>query len=621
MNSSVSSREKNSENFIFCLAFLLALTLRLVHLNTNPLTDIEAKWALQALAIARGDHPILGGQPGYIILTAISFFIFNGSNFVARFWPAMIGSGLVLVPFAFRKDLGLKAAVILSFALALDPGLLAISRMAGSPILAVSFTAMCLATWRCKKVKIAGFLGGMALLSGPSIWFGVMGFGISWIILRYVINSKVVNEETESNEGLSDFARNSLAEVEVLETNQHSNGDSNPLKVALIWGILTIIFAGTLFFLVPAGLSAWAGSLVDFFRGWTTIFLLKPGFLLLAVLIYSTLALFFLINRLFRSGFKQRNISLKSLVLCVTFLLLVLTYPAHQVGDLAWMLVPLWIIAALEMSDQLVLVDDQKLEIIVTSVITFIFMAFIWLNLVSFPVLTNSPLPVQSPILLSIQKFFQSIGFLVNGTSLSRILIWVGSLLIYMMSMLLVSAIWDKRVAKLGSLWGITFALFLYTINSSIAAAGLRIPPTAEFWQPAPRLTQAYMLENTMNDISAWKIGHKRDLDVSILSTINYSGVNWLLRDWNLTHVDALSAANSPSLIILPESYDLKLASPYRKLNFVYMKTPIWDGLSLNDWLKWITNRVIPEQNSNLVLWAREDLFSDATIQTIPSIP
>jgi hypothetical protein len=626
MNMLKTTHRITFENYLFWLVFLLGLMLRFLHLGTPPLTDTEAKWALQALEIARGNHPILGGQPGYLVLTAVNFFIFSGSNFMARFWPALIGSGLVLVPVAFQKKLGLKAAIILSFALALDPGLMAVSRMAGSPILAIGFTAMCLAAWQSKKVKLAGFFGGMALLSGPSAWFGVLGLGITWGILRFVIKSKAIMEKAVDEivvDGISPekTANEKVEETRTIEEDSSSIVGQRPLKTGLTWGIVTIVLTGTLFLLIPAGLSAWAGSLIDFFRGWGTVFLIKPGFLITALLLYSTMALVFVWNRFWRGGFKHDAVIIEAGVLCVVFFLLAMIYPAHQVGDLAWMIVPLWVVAALQIRDQLVIVDNQKLEIALTSVMTFIFLVYIWQNLISIPNIVNNSFLVDSSILQSIQKFLQSLGLLLSGMLLSRILILLGAVLLMIMSLFLVTAIWDKKVAKLGSLWGFTFALFLYTINAGMGAAGLRIPTSAELWQPGSRFTQADLLEKTMCDLSEWKNGHNEGLDITVMSNINTPAVAWLLRDWHVTQVDTLSAVSSPALIILPEGLDVTLSSAYRKQNFVYMETPLWFSLSTNDWLKWVALREIPVQTASLVLWARDDLFSDTGVGINPATP
>jgi hypothetical protein len=59
---------------LYFIAFLLALAVRLIRLGTWTLTDVEARWALQALGVVRGAHPALGSNPAYVLLTTIVFF-------------------------------------------------------------------------------------------------------------------------------------------------------------------------------------------------------------------------------------------------------------------------------------------------------------------------------------------------------------------------------------------------------------------------------------------------------------------------------------------------------------------------------------------------------------------
>ena len=55
------------QTVLYVIAFLLALAVRLIRLGTWTLTDVEARWALQALGVAQGAHPALGSQPAYVL--------------------------------------------------------------------------------------------------------------------------------------------------------------------------------------------------------------------------------------------------------------------------------------------------------------------------------------------------------------------------------------------------------------------------------------------------------------------------------------------------------------------------------------------------------------------------
>ena len=111
-------RPLKHESILYVIAFLLAAGLRFVQLGTLPLSDAEAKWALQALNVAQGARPLLGPQPIYILLTSALFYLFGASNFLARFVPALIGSTLISVPYLFRRRFQPIPGLLLAFFLA-----------------------------------------------------------------------------------------------------------------------------------------------------------------------------------------------------------------------------------------------------------------------------------------------------------------------------------------------------------------------------------------------------------------------------------------------------------------------------------------------------------------------
>jgi predicted membrane-bound mannosyltransferase len=112
---------KSRQFIYYFIAFLLALGLRFIGLGVLPLTDKEASLALQALSLARGENPLLSGQPGYILLTSIPFYLSESTNFLARLIPALAGSLLVFTPYFWRDKLGERAAIIAAFLLAIAP--------------------------------------------------------------------------------------------------------------------------------------------------------------------------------------------------------------------------------------------------------------------------------------------------------------------------------------------------------------------------------------------------------------------------------------------------------------------------------------------------------------------
>src|SRR5512145_1476175 len=149
-----SSRTKN-EGWLYGLAFLIAIALRFIQLGAAPLTDSEATLALQALHLAQGQSPLLAPQAAYILFTSFFFAIIESTNFMARVVPALAGSALVFVPYLFREKLKPRPALILAFLFAIDPGLVALSRLSGGSILAVTFLLFAWGMWTNRRLTAA----------------------------------------------------------------------------------------------------------------------------------------------------------------------------------------------------------------------------------------------------------------------------------------------------------------------------------------------------------------------------------------------------------------------------------------------------------------------------------
>ena len=568
MDMNSTQRRFTLEHALIFLAFLFALLVRFLNLGMHPLTDQEAKLALQAAEIANGSRPLLGDHPAYLLLTAVNFFLFGTSNFMARFWPALAGAGLVLTPAAFQKQLGRKAAILLAFFLVIDPGLLAVSRMAGSQALAVGFLGLCLAALQIRRLKLAGILGGLALLSGPAIWFGVLGIGLTWLVTGR--KRKSIFQENE----------------ETVPEQEHLPRTDKVLGTMVAWAAGSLLLVGTLFLTVPNGLSAWAGSIAEFFNGWGSPARLPLWVFPVALVVYVPLAVILGSVALIRGIVTKHPVANKLGVLAGIFFLLVLVYPAHKTSDLVWMLVPVWGLAAMELGPYLDLERIKKPGVVIAVVVTFVLLVYAWLDLIS------------------IAAFFYD-----PSITRSRLLLLLGAFLILILFLSLVAAIWTEKVAWLGILCGGTIALLLYTASAGFSSAGFRRSFSAELWQPASQLVHADILAKTVKELSIWRRGQTKDLTITATNDLNSPALLWLLRDRQITLVDALSIGTTPELVILPQGVDLKISSAYREQDFILGKRPIWDNLSLDGWIRWIAYRTIPVQTDSVILWARSDLF------------
>ena len=206
----------------------------------------------------------------------VFFTLFEATNFWARFWPALAGSFLVLAPFAFRYRLGQKAALIIALGLSLDPGMVALSRLAGGPMPAIAFTVLALALLIFRAICLGGIVAGLALLSGPAVFLGLLGLGIAYGIARLLGIFK--NDEVICRIGLQPWS---------------SSNSQAKLATVLFFGAGTVLLVGTFFFRYPQGLGALASTLGTFLQGWIQPSKIPAGRLLSAIFFYATLALIF----------------------------------------------------------------------------------------------------------------------------------------------------------------------------------------------------------------------------------------------------------------------------------------------------------------------------------------
>jgi hypothetical protein len=565
------------EHALYALALAVAVGLRFLHLGALPLSDYEADWALQSLRIAQGLKPAIGPNPAYVHLTAALLYIFGATNFLARFWPALAGCALVLTPWLLRGRFGRIPALILAFGLAIDPGLVAMSHLAGGPMLAITFIILTGLMWMDDRRALAGLFAGLALLSGSSVWFGLLGLALAWAFVSAFGKKVPAQEEKKAADG---------------ETGAGpARFRPDDLRVALLWGLGTLLVVGSLLVLSPKGLSAFAMSFAAFLRGWWTLSGVPLWQTLLALPAYEILPLVLGIAGAVRSILKRDADSVRLGLWALVALVLALIYPGKQTGDLAWALLPLWALAALELSHHFDFAGHNLWEVAGTVTLVVAFLIFGWLNLAS---VTNMDL----------------------STSLAhtRLGLLAAVLFLIVLSLLLVGTGWSAAVARLGGVWGGLITVTLFTIAMATGAAGLRQPLTAELWQPEPRAGRVDLILKVANQISDLNRGYADQLPLTVLN-VNSPALRWLFRDWQVQEVDELASDATPDLIITPPG-KLSLSAEYRGEALVLREVADWDHATSADWLKWFVYRQMPLLREDVTLWVRNDLMLDSQGQS-----
>jgi hypothetical protein len=564
---------------LYWLAFLLALGLRFYQLGAAPLSEVEAGWALQALGLAHGGAVTLGAQPAYILLTSQLFSILGDTNFLARFISALAGSLIIWLPCLFRNWFGessgmRRAGVVMAFGLAIDPGLVSLSRQAGSLMPAMVFTLLALACLYNRRMVWVGIFSGLALLSGQAFLQGILILGVSWGFY-YLAGRKWTVPQPE--EGVAEQPPVSLP--------------TPSIRTGVIAFILTLLFAGSLFLRAPQGLGALAETIPAYLKTWVASSGIPVLRLPASLLVYQPIVLIIGIMGALRTWFGtwedqhvRQMVAGLSIWALVAFLLPWL-YAGRQVGDIAWVLIPLWALAAIELSHSLLADEDRATRLVAAglALLLFVFAVIGWINLLS-----------------------------IGRYQVNVLLYWgiiIGAFLLGSIAVLLVIAGWSSKAAKLGVVLSLTVLFGLQLISNTWGMAIVRQNGAQELWNIAPTTGQADLLMQTLMDLSRWNTGLRDQLEVVILS--DSSALKWALRDFpNAHYKTTLSSTESPPVVItLKGAEEPRLAQQYRGQDFVWRLYPGWQGVFPPDFVNWLAFRQAPLAQDKIILWARTDVF------------
>lgn len=562
---------------LYTLAVLFSLGVRLLNLGAMPLSDFEASNALQALEavdkyeLSEVENSItdLNTSPSYISLTGLTAFLFDSSNFLTRLWPVLVGASLVLVPYFFRSLLGRKAALILAFVLALDPGLVAISRLGGGQMLALGFGLWSLTLAYTRKPIWSGIFAGLALLSGPTALHGLLGLASTWLLIKLFGN------------------------LRVLSINQENTGIGTPSRRAILtWSLVagvTIFLVGSIFLIYPQGISDWVTTIPSYLVGWGNANGV-PALRLLAILVvFQPLALIFGVIASVRGWIRRKPIERVLSLWLLISLILILVYPSRQVSDLVWVLIPLWSLAGLELARSLVWDSRFGIVSLGQAALIFLIMALFWLNLSAADV-----------IIADLQSTAIRLGVLGGVLALAAVVT------------VLVTYGWSWQIAQRGLVWGFCLGLGVFGFANMWSTTQLHQSGNVGVWHPYPLTADEDLLVKTVEDLSNWNTGRADAIDVTVVA--DAPSLRWALRD--ITQVNYLSEkelstlrGESSIVLTLQIQEAPSLADSYRGQDFAWWSYPDWGGALPGDFYKWLLFRSAPVRQEHLILWAREDLF------------
>ncbi len=558
------------EQALFFLILLVGLGVRLLHIGEAPLSEFESKLSLEAYQVSNGESTNLSPGPAYSLLTGATFFLFSDNNSSSRIWPVLAGCCLVIFPYLIRSLIGRKAALIMALGLALDPSLVAFSRMAGSEILAVGFGVMALGFIYNRKPIPAGIFCGLMFLSGPSVIQGLLGIGFAWLLGDLLSRRGIL----EPFPGAKSIEKNPTA-----------------IRSAVLATGGVFLAVGTLFFRYPQGLGAVTSILPAYIDGWMIASGIPASRLLAALLLYSPIALIFGTVAIVQSVRRHEPISQWLSLWAIVSLIIVLLYPGRQVSDLTWVLVPLWTLAAIEIAKYFRLPDAEPFPALGQALLIMLLMALAWLNLAGLS--------------------------LSGGDDQTLRLRWAvigGTIVLGAVTTFLIGLGWSVKTAQQGLVWGLLLGLGFYSFATMWGISQLRPNGEQDFLAPYPVAKNAGDLHITLGDLSEWRTGLRDSLDVVV--TDSSSSLRWELRNWpEARFLTSVPAGELPSVIINSEDQPSpNLSIGYRGQDFAWWASPGWEGTFPENWPGWFVFRNAPLNQSHVILWARGDLFPGGSL-------
>ncbi len=558
-----------TELFLYGLIFILAAALRLILLGRTPLVETEASWAYQAWQVWQGESVRPGSLVSYLSITEALFSIFGSGEITARVWPALAGSSVIWVSFIFRERLGRIPALVLAAGLAIDPALVSLSRFAGSPVPALVFTLLTVATFHHHKLKWSLVFLFLAAFSGPSFWMGIIILGVTLLL--------------SSTLKILDARQYFLARFSDIQKDQNS-----PLSAAreFFLPVMVVVGIGSFFFSQFQGLSAWITALPEFLSGWISTSGVS-SYKILAALVVSNPLIIIFGGLGFVSAWRDSDRIGKICTLWFGIsLLLVLIYPGRQTADLIWVVVPLWVGAAKE----LVRIGQAVKSSWVTNTLAGMIAVLFVLNWLTFT------------------------GMITQQENQKAILLQWGliaaSIVLGLLVMTIVASEWGWPSAKKGLVVGLSGALGIYLLSALAQGAYLQAGDPHSLWTKGSGSGQIDLLLDTIAEVSVAETGRQDSIQGAVIN--GNSSLKWALRE--LKEFDFFEVYNpgiATPVLITNEIDNLQVPLAfYRGQDFVIATNPAGRAVFPEDWISWIAFRDGPIETEDIILWVRHDILS-----------
>lgn len=503
----------------------------------------------------------------YVGLTGLPFYLLFASNFLARFWPAFFGAIIVFIPFLFSKYIGRWPAILAAFILAISPEMVGLSRIIGSPMMALVFSLLAAGFGLQRKPVLTGISLGLGLMSGSGFWVGVLILGLSLVISEglFGVRGIFVNEPTDEPQPF--WVRFALSLV------------------------ITLVVVGTGFFMAPAGLSGIFSGLFTFIRGFGKSGLTPLGWIPFVLLVYGIGAVFFGLWGGIRSILIKSKLDMFLLVWAGLGLLFLILYPGSGVAEVIWVTLPLWILSARVVIFAWRKPESSQLVMGITTALVVVVAAFMALALRT---LVSPTLPQAQQI-----NYLIALG---------------GGVVLVVAIILLVSYGWSEETARSGLLLGVGLVFLAGMISVSVNSTGIGPKTPFELWYPDEAVLVPEWTQVTIDRTLVWNARGAIPVEVAVAG-LDTPGLRWALHTYDrVDFVPFVPPQSQPGILITPVGTNPEISQAYQGQSLVWMRTVPWRDLSPNQYLTWLITRDVPTFPQELVLWVRSDLMPGGQI-------
>lgn len=528
---------------VSAIAVIVAIALRFTQLDIYTLTQTEGRWAYQSWALFLGKDMPSGDElstvsPVFLVLQALTFFLFGVTDAVARIIPALAGVGIVALIFLLRPFVSRFAIAGAAVLAAISPSLVFASR-SSDPVILVGFFSLLFVVAILRAglseagrsrswAALAGFAFAATLASGPEGVTALIGIGIALL----------VGSITEA--GKTDADRGAIAQG----IHSFSERPGNLITAGIVAVVGVVVFFTRVFSEFGA-LSGLPATFADWGRLIATRTSTTPvQFFFYSTLLYEILAVVFAIvavtaGRPKESGEERIPHELRPVTLGTWFIVVLLLQSlssGRQPDQLSIVTLPLLLLGGLGLGAVLERIPWSRLTSTTAGVVPLAIAGVLIGLIATFVLIARSNDPAQSgksfidialPILFVLIVVVAPLAYLLSGEFRTRA---------------------QKVYIGWSTLLVIAALLLLYTINSTTALAYHRADSGLE---PAAQGTSTTGLRAFVNQTKRLS----RDLTVRDVSNIDNTGSYGL-------SIAIAPEVEWPYLWYFRDFYDLRVTSP-----------------------------------------------------------